>query len=149
MLRRFGFIAIIAVIAVGIFVFRDRLSSNATELQVGDCFDSPTALGQSVTDVQHHPCTETHTAEVFAVTKNPAPDSAVYPDLNGRRTFVSGVCAQPFIDYVGVSMDTTALDVRYFAPTEDGWKGGDRTFTCYVSHVDDSPFTATVKGTKQ
>ena len=34
-------------------------------------------------------------------------------------------------------------------PPEDGWKGGDRTFTCYVSHVDDSPLTATVKGTKQ
>jgi hypothetical protein len=148
MFRRFGILIVIVAIAVGVFVLRDRMSSNATDLQVGDCFDSPTTLGQTVTDVQHHPCTETHTGEVFAVVKNPAADNAVYPDLAGRRAFVSGACAQPFMDFVGISMDATELDVRYFAPTSDGWTGGDRTFTCYVAHADDSPFTATVKGTR-
>ena len=42
MVRRFGFIFIIAVIAIGAFVLRDRLSSSPNELKVGDCFDSPT-----------------------------------------------------------------------------------------------------------
>jgi hypothetical protein len=55
-------IAIIAVIAGGAYILRDRLTANAGDLKVGDCFDDPT--GEQVKDVQHHPCTESHTAEV-------------------------------------------------------------------------------------
>lgn len=148
MVRRFGFIFIIAVIAIGAFVLRDRLSSSPNELKVGDCFDSPTTLGQTVTDIQHHPCTETHTGEVFAVVTNPADSHAVYPNEDARQTFIVGACTQPFADYVGSSIATTTLDVRFFTPTVDGWTNGDRSFTCYVSHTDDSPFTSSVKGSK-
>ena len=48
---------IVAVIIVGGFILRDRLSSNAGDLKVGDCFDEP-ASGAEISDVQHHPCTE-------------------------------------------------------------------------------------------
>jgi hypothetical protein len=152
MIRRFGFIVVIVVIvviAIGALVFRDRLSSNASDLKVGDCFDEPTAIGQTVSDVQHHPCNETHTAEVFAVSTNPAANGAVYPDLPGQQDYVAQVCSQPFADYVGSPFESSSLDLHYFAPTQDGWTGGDRLFTCYVTHQDGSPFSATVKGTKQ
>ena len=59
-------IAIIAIIIVGGFVLRDRLSSSAGDLKVGDCFDEP-ATGGEISDVQHHPCTEAHTAEVVFI----------------------------------------------------------------------------------
>jgi Septum formation len=149
MIRRFGFVIVIVVIAIGALVFRDRLSSNASDLKVGDCFDEPNAIGQTVSDVQHHPCNETHTAEVFAVSTNPAASGAAYPDQPTRQAYVAQVCDQPFTDYVGSTFAESNLDLHYFAPTEDGWNGGDRLFTCYVTHPDGSPFTASVKGTKQ
>ena len=145
MVRRFGFIIVIAVIAIGGFVLRDRLSSNPTDLKVGDCFDSPTAIGQTVNDVQHHPCSESHTGEVFAVVTNPAGDKAIYPDENARQTFIVSVCTQPFKDYVGGDIATTSLDVKFFTPTVDGWTNGDRSFTCYVTNTDNSPFTKSIK----
>ena len=45
-------------VAIGGFVLRDRLSSNAGDLAVGDCFDEPTASAETIEDVQHQPCTE-------------------------------------------------------------------------------------------
>src|SRR5262245_56412524 len=57
-------IGIFIALGVGGFIFRDFLSANATDLKVGDCFDEPANM-ESVEDVQHHPCTDEHTAEVF------------------------------------------------------------------------------------
>src|SRR5262249_20277090 len=38
----------------------------ASALEVGDCFDEPATAGE-VDEVPHHPCTQSHTAEVFAI----------------------------------------------------------------------------------
>jgi Septum formation len=139
--------AILIVIVGGIFVFRDRLSGNAGDLAVGDCFDAPTLDGGTVSDVQHHPCTEAHTGEVFAVITNPAGSDAAYPDQPARIAFAGDQCAAPFLTYVGIAMDSSALDIRYFGPTSDGWGKGDRTFTCYVNT--DPAVTTSIKGSKQ
>src|SRR5262245_10627607 len=40
--------------------------ANAGDLQVGECFDDPGSV-EEVSDVQRHPCTEEHSAEVFFV----------------------------------------------------------------------------------
>ena len=64
-------IAIIGVIALGGLIFRERLSGSAGDLAVGECFDVP-AGDTNIGDVQHHPCSEAHTGEVFALVKNPA-----------------------------------------------------------------------------
>jgi len=70
-------IAIIAIIIVGGFVLRDRLSSSAGDLKVGDCFDEP-ASGGEISDVQHHPCTESHSAEVVFLGEMTG-DNSTYP----------------------------------------------------------------------
>ncbi|HEY7970691.1 MAG TPA: hypothetical protein VID95_11905, partial [Candidatus Limnocylindrales bacterium] len=70
-------IGIIVLIVAGGFLLRDRLSSNAGDLKVGDCFDDP--AGQTeIKDVQHHPCSEGHTAEVVFLGKMTG-DNASYP----------------------------------------------------------------------
>lgn len=146
--RRYGLLLIIVLVVGGLaFVFRDRISGNASELKVGDCFDAPTLESQTVTDVQHHPCTEAHSGEVFAVLTNPAAGSAPYPDRSGRLTFAGDQCAGPFLAYVGKSMDTTALEVAFFGPTPDGWAKGDRVFTCYVET--NPPATTSAKGSNK
>lgn len=141
--------AIIAVIAVVGVVFRDRFGSNASELVVGDCFDLPGSAGLTVTDVQHHPCNETHTAEVFAVFNHPAGRDDAFPGIVAVKAFAEDGCTQPFASYVGISLDDSALDVGYFRPTEDGWKKGDRAFTCYLSKPGDAVLTQSMKGSKQ
>ena len=51
---RLAIIGIIVIGEIGAFLFRDRLTGNAAELKVGDCFDVPTTATE-ITDVQHHP----------------------------------------------------------------------------------------------
>jgi len=72
-LGRLAFIGIIAIIAIGGYIFRDRLSSDAGGLKVGECFDDP-AGATRITDVQHHPCTEAHNAEVVFLGELPDGD---------------------------------------------------------------------------
>jgi hypothetical protein len=147
-IRRFGFLIILVVIGIGAFIFRDRLSGNAADLRVGDCFNVP-AVETEVKDVQHQPCNETHTAEVFFVVDNPAGASDPYPTSDARQEYVKSVCVQPFIDYVGTSYENSKLEINWFSPTQDGWSKGDRTYTCFVVQSDSAPLTGSVKGSKQ
>ena len=144
LVRRFGFLIVIAIIGVGGFLFRDRLSGNAGDLQVGDCFDVPTGETRTVKDVQHHPCTEAHTGEVFAIVKYPG--DPAYPDEQARLAFVGQQCPAPFLAYVGAPLETSVLDVGFFSPTSGGWSDGDRTFTCYVESIPAT--TISSKGSK-
>ena len=71
------------MIVIGGLVLRDRLSGSASDLKIGDCFDVP-ATETDIKDVQHHPCTEAHTGEVFAVVTHPAPKGT--PPLTQDRS---------------------------------------------------------------
>lgn len=143
--RRYILLAVILVVVVAVvLVLKDRTEGGAADLAVGDCFDAPTLEGLTVSTVQHHPCTEAHTGEVFAVLKNPAGSDAAYPDKTARVAFAGDQCAAPFLTYVGIAMDVSLLDIRYFGPTQEGWGTGDRTFTCYVQSG--PAVTTSVKG---
>jgi hypothetical protein len=37
------------------------------------------------------------------------------------------------------------IDVAYFAPTRDGWEGGDREITCYLTPTDGQKITHSYK----
>jgi hypothetical protein len=136
-------LGLLAVIGVGAFVFRDRLSSNAGELKVGDCYDHPTA-GQTISDVQHHPCTESHTAEVVFVGK--MPDAASIPASSAIDTWAASNCIPAWETYTGKTFaDQAVLDMGYYKPTKDGWGSGDRVVICYTIRVDSKPMLASVK----
>ena len=138
-------VGIIAAIAGGAFLLRDFLPSNAANLAVGDCFDLPSTETETVEDVQHHPCTETHGGEVvFVGDFEPAPDS--YPTDDEMFTFISGRCITAFFDYTGLT-DATAqhLDMSAFTPTVEGWDDGERKVICYAVTVDGSTMTTSVK----
>jgi hypothetical protein len=134
-------IGIIAVIVVGGLVFRDRLSSNAGDLKVGDCFDDPQGV-ETVKDVQHHPCNESHTSEVVFIGTVPG-DNATYPP---KATFTSWAvtnCVPAFSAYTGIDIATQeVLDMTYFFPLEDGWKRGEHSVTCYIFRVDGKPVSS-------
>lgn len=135
-------VAIIGVVIVGGLIFRDRLSGNATELQVGDCFDDPAAVTQ-IKDVQHHPCTEGHTSEVIFVGPHPAAKGTPFSEAVVSE-FVQATCLPAFFAYVG-SNDSDILDLNAFFPVVKDWDDGDRGITCYLYTVDGSTLTKSLK----
>lgn len=134
-----------AVIAGGAYLFRDRLSGNAGELKVGDCFDVP-AQQTNVKDVQHHPCNESHTAEVLALVTHPAAKGAPPPGEAELVTFLMNECGVAFYQYTGVGADAqTVLDYGAFYPVDQDWNDGDRGVTCYAYRVDEGSMTGSVR----
>jgi hypothetical protein len=137
--------AIIAFLVVVLFVVKDN--GAADDLKVGDCFDNPTAT--SVSTVVHHPCTESHTAEVFHVVEYTGTET-VRPISLILEGFVDTACRPVFATYVGKEIDAVPdLAVNYFYPSVDGWSSGDRTITCYATRTDEGPMTTSVKGSAQ
>jgi hypothetical protein len=125
-------IGLVAVIAIGAFIFRDFLPSNAGELKVGDCFDIPT--GEEIGDVQHHPCNEAHDGEVILVADFTGSDT--YPSADKFDAWVNTECiAKAFPAYVGEPFEARDdLDLGYFYPKEAGWtKDDDKVMICYLT----------------
>jgi hypothetical protein len=138
---------VIVVLVVVFFVFRDRMSGSAAELQVGDCFDVP-AESIDINDVQHHPCTEPHSGEVFFLGSDASAPGASYPAQSDFSADLDAQCAPAFASYVGIAADTsTAYDIEMFYPNEDTFSGGTRTLTCYLVAADGSTMTGSAKGT--
>ena len=137
-------VVIIGMIVIGGVVFRDRLTGNAGELKVGDCFDEPVGA-QTVKDVQHHPCSESHTAEIFYSGNMPDAKGAPFPGKPAIENFVTAACAPAFASFIDRTVNTDALDVGYLAPLADGWKSGDRGVSCYVTTMNRAPMTRSLK----
>lgn len=135
-------VAIIGAVIVGGLIFRDRLSGNAGELAVGDCFDVPTA-DTNISDVQHHPCTEAHTGEVFFVGAHTAAKGTPFT-TSLLETYVGSACIPAFMSYIG-SGDSTPLEIGAFYPLVKDWDDGDREVTCYLYQIDGSTMTKTLK----
>jgi hypothetical protein len=139
-------IGIIAVIALGAFIFRDRLSSNAGDLKLGECFDEP-AAEQEIKEVQHHPCTEAHTAEVIFLGSMSGEKDA-YPTTATFGSFIESSCLPAWEAYTGKTYATEpVLSLGYLVPTQKGWTSGDRGVTCYASRDDGAVMTVSVKKT--
>ncbi len=145
--RLIGIVVVVVLIAAAFFVFRDRLSAAPGDLRVGDCFDVPTAASEAdvISTVQQHPCTETHTGEVFFVATYTGPD-ATYPAITDFDNFANTTCTPAFQAYVGIDLDSSPdLSAGYFYPPEDGWNSGDRTILCYIERTDSGPMTKSAK----
>lgn len=143
LLLRFG---IIAAIAGGGWVFRDYLSGNAGDLVVGDCFDAPTTVDDTVEDVAHHPCTDGHTAEVFYVADYTGADA--YPGEDAFDAFTQANCPPAFQAYTGMDFyaaEAEDYDIGLFYPLAEGWDQGDHEITCYIVRVDGAQMTASMK----
>ena len=88
----FGVLVVLLVVIVGgVYLFRDRITGDVNDLQVGDCIDEPTVT-TTVTDVQHQPCTQPHDGEVFALVTYSADSSASYPGASAFDDLVTNQC---------------------------------------------------------
>ena len=138
-------IAIIAVIVIGGLIFRDRLSGSAGDLQVGDCFDLPKAT-QNIKDVQHHPCTESHQAEVFALLKHPAAKGTAPLADAALASYLEQECGPRWVGYVGAEAASAGvLTYNGFFPVDSAWTDGERSVTCITYRDDEASMSSSVK----
>lgn len=138
-------IAVVGLFVVGGFLFRDRLSSNANDLRVGDCFEEPTAM-EVVEDVQHRPCAEAHDSEVIFVGQHSAAKGAAVPTDDEYRTYVGEQCLPAFAAYTGFDlMSQETIDIGYFVPADNSWRDGDRKIICYAARTDGTSMSQSVK----
>ena len=132
--------AIVVFLAVVLFLVRNNV--NADDLKVGDCFNIPN--GTTISTVEKQPCTETHNAEVIFIGEY---TGDTYPISLSLDSYLQDNCVPAFETYVGRPIDSDPeLALAYFYPTRDGWDGGDRTITCYISQPDEAPMTESLKG---
>ena len=134
-------VGVFAIVLIGGFIFRDQISGSGMDLKVGHCFDIP--ANDDFRKVQHHPCSEPHTAEVVYIADHPAAKGSPYTDhiLNdfGRST-----CVPALHTYIGTTEgDRIAIGAVF--PGPNGWTDGNRKVTCYAYLVDGSSVSASFK----
>jgi hypothetical protein len=135
-------VLLIGAVLLGGFLLRDRFSGNAGDLQVGDCFDVPSA-NTDISDVQHHPCVEPHTGEVIYIGDHPAAKGTPFAQ-SLLVEFAGSSCLPAFDAYIG-SNSPDGLDIGAFYPVMKDWDGGDREITCYLYRVDGTSLSASLK----
>lgn len=148
--RRTGLIAlgvlvvIVVLIGGGLYLFRDRTTGGVTDLQVGDCIDTPAAGTTTVSDVQHQPCSDPHDAEVVYIV---ADTSTSYPGADHFTTVADQVCADQLSLYLATDFSAREdVDGGFFYPTSDSWDSGDKDVRCYVYRTDGLKLVGSIKG---
>ena len=146
--RRFPFLIVIGIVAVGGILFREHFSGAAADLRVGDCIELPAQAGE-VSEVQHRPCPDQHDAEIYHVFDIPAIAAGgprVYPTDDQFTEILTARCEPAFDSYTGLNFDT-ALDFDWgaFTPGVAGWDDGDREVTCYIVRVDGAKISGSMR----
>lgn len=138
-------IGLVAVLAVGGFLFRDLLPGAADDLRVGDCFEEPGAL-ETIEDVQHRPCTDQHDNEVVFAADHPAREGAAPPTDTEYEDWVGANCLPAFQSYTGVDLvSQETLGLGYFVPVDEAWQDGNRKVICYAYRIDGSRMSQSVR----
>jgi hypothetical protein len=139
-------VALIAIFVVGAFIFRDRLSGAANDLRVGDCFEEPGAAVESISDVQHQPCTDPHDNEVILVADHPAEDGAAVPSDPEYERFAIERCGPAFNSYTGSNWETDqVINWAFYVPADDAWREGNRKLICYAFRLDEARLSQSLK----
>ena len=121
-----GPLVVIALLAGGCFGGQ----GNVFSLEVGDCFDDPTDIGEQVSDVTIVDCDSRHDNEVYASFDIAG---AEYPGPEEVFELARVGCVERFEDYVGVDLDSSRLAATFLAPTEQSWNNSDdREVICYL-----------------
>ena len=123
----------------------------ATDLQVGDCYNEPDAASATTNDdskrqvgsVEVVDCEVPHQHEVY---NNYKITLSTFPDSSTLQSEIQTACYSSFEDYVGKSYDESQYEASTLTPTENSWAQGDRTITCTLVTKDNSLITGSLKG---
>jgi hypothetical protein len=100
------------------------------KLRVGDCLtESQGAEEEFISTVPVVPCSELHSAEIFALVTLPDGD---FPGQDAINTQAEELCIAEFEDFVGLSYWESVFEAWFMLPAEDGWRAGDREVICNI-----------------
>jgi hypothetical protein len=105
---------------------------NMFDLGVGDCLTEVQA-GEEIVNVQTVPCSEPHSAEIYAVVTLPEGD---FPGDEAIDTQAEDVCVGEFEGFVGLPYAESVLEFNYAVPVEESWAAGERGVACVVYDPD-------------
>lgn len=156
LVRQFGFLAIIAAVAIGGAVFAARRDDSGQitgagnlsvfDLRVGDCYDLKDPEADEVGDVDAKPCTEAHEFEVFYVGEIAGSE---FPDDDAIVQVVSDQCLPAFDAYVGKVYEESELYVFPITPSEESWGNGDRDLLCSLFHPMQDELTSSLRDSQR
>ncbi|HEX9864831.1 MAG TPA: septum formation family protein [Acidimicrobiia bacterium] len=115
---------------------------HARMLSVG-CYDLPEDRDRFL---GFHPrsCDESHTVEVYSVVRERSSMQARY-DEAALLEFGDERCEDDFYRYLGSSRGDPNLTWSYFYPSSESWEDGDRKFFCFLTRVDEAPFSGSLE----
>lgn len=121
------------------------------DLEVGDCYQEPSADDDFVYNLAVVPCSEPHDAEVYYEFDI---ESATFPGDDETERIAFEGCEKRFDAFVGMAYADSVLDYYFFSPTPGTWKTGDRVVTCSVIEPTGEgeelkPVTGTLRGAKR
>jgi hypothetical protein len=109
------------------------------DVNVGDCFDDADSTSDEISDVPAVPCAEPHDNEIYYLFDLAGDEYPVdTPDQ------ADAGCYDPFTTFVGIDVESSALDYYPIYPTAETWATGDREVICVV--FDTVPTTGTLAG---
>lgn len=153
LVRRFGWIAVVAAFGIGAAIFAAGRDSSGEitrsgnlpigDLRVGDCFDPKDIDAEEADDVSAKPCGESHQFELIAI--EDMPEGGYPSDAEFEASFAS-ICLPAFADYVGRAYEDSRLDLYWYVPVEGSWDQGDRSIQCAVFDPLDSQIVGSLRG---
>jgi hypothetical protein len=153
----YGVIAL-AVVGTSVFFAARRSDSgeitdagdlSVQDLRVGDCFDLTQEIdpeqGGEVSNVRAIPCGEPHVYEIYAVADYPSGEEPSALDEE-YTDWELDTCVGGFEEYVGISWDDSIYYFSTLTPTEESWNQGDRSISCFLHNLEETPVTGSAQG---
>ena len=112
-------------------------------IEIGMCFDDQD--GPEVERLPTVPCDEPHENEVFHLYDVRGDE---HPGQEALTVAADEVCrGEPFVDYVGTTVEESRFDVYQILPTEESWEEGDREVVCVLYDPSDNVETGSARVT--
>ena len=151
------FVVLIAAGAIGGVLFNAGRSSTgeinkagdltAADIRLGDCFDLKDATAtDKIEKVTARPCADPHEYEMIFVGSLPA---GSYPAEKAFEDYVAANCLPAFNAYIGNDYDSSDLDMYWLYPTDDAWRGGDRSVQCAAYDPGNAALRGSLKGSRR
>lgn len=112
-------------------------------IEVGMCFDDQEDA--EVERLPTAPCDEPHENEVFHLYDVRAEE---HPGQEALTAAAEEVCrGEPFVDYVGTTVEESRFEVYQILPTAESWEEGDREVVCVLYDPSDNTETGSARVT--
>jgi hypothetical protein len=112
---------------------------------IGDCL-TDIGTASTIQDATPVDCSQTHDAEVYAMTLIKSVARDVPADVDVKA---SDFCRSKYEGFVGVSYDVSKLEIITTFPLADSWKTSDRGITCLVGKPNYGTTKGSLKNSKQ